>query len=174
MRKIIFIVLTLLSLNSFGQSTKGSNKVTQLRGILFFEKEQDVYTGYFIKSSFASLSSLLKNTDTVNVLTIGSPGDDANNIADFKRHLDKTVKFISLSFLVKQENHQGQQYEDTIITYSKSGCINYVNSKKYQLARSYKKIYFKDKTIVFVLQDYIPVESFVSKVNICKKKITVR
>ena len=171
MRKTLFIIFILQCIYSFGQLKNEKNGLSQMNGILFFEKDQGIYTMYFIESPFADFNTLLKMKDTLNVFTVGSPGDDANNISGFKTYLDKTVRFSPLPLLVRQENYQGQQYEDTVTNYSKNGCINYVKSKKYQLSRGYKKVYFNNKAIIFVLQEYIPIESFISKANTVKKNV---
>jgi hypothetical protein len=171
MRITLFIIPILLCIYSFGQPKNENSKLSSMSGILFFERTQDVYNMYFVESFFSDLGSLLKNRDTINVFTVGSPGDDAKNIAGFKTHLDKTIRFNSMTLLVNQENYQGLGYEDSVTVYSKSGCIKYVKRKMYQLSRSYKKVYFNNKVIIFVLQRYIPIESF-SKTSSCKKKST--
>lgn len=164
MKAFFGVILILLTLGSCGQVRKSNNAgLSQLQGILYFEKNLETYTMYFIKSPLSEFASLLEESDTVNIIALGSPGDDANNIAGFKDHLDKSVRFSESRFLVGENNYQGKYYEDTLLIYSKSGFINYVHSKKYMLAKIYKKVFFKNRTVIFALQECIPIESFSTK-----------
>jgi hypothetical protein len=161
MGKPILIILLFTSIYSYGQSKNYSKwQISQANGILLFEKSQDVLTMSFIKTNFHDLRSLLQKKDTVEVTRIGSPGDDASNVAAYKYYLDKNILFDSLSLLIRQENYQGKLYEDSITVLFKYGAIKYWKNNGYSLSRSYKQVYLNEKIVVFSLSYYYPIETF--------------
>lgn len=171
MEKLLLILFFSLSQLCFGQQNNPRSEPSMLNGILFFENDQNTYTMYFIESKSKSLSSLLKNSDTIIVIGLGSPGNDANNIFDFKRYLDKSIKFRSLKLLISQDNYQGLKYEDSIINYSTNGCIYYSKDQKQIIAKSYKTVTYDSRSITFVIGEYIPIQSFLAPNKGCKTKL---
>jgi len=168
MRKTFLTVLILhFCIYSFGQLKKEPIAQSQLTGILFFEKGQGIYSMYFVKTSFKDLRSLLQKKDTLKLLAIGSPGNDASNIADFKNHLDKSICFDSLLATIIIDD-KGLYIEDTCVVNYKHGIINYSKNKRYQLQKQYEKRKINNKLVIYEIAHFIPINSFISN----KKKIS--
>ena len=104
---------------------------------------------------------MFDNNDTVNAITLGSPGDAVNDISGFKWYLEKAgVCFDSINLLIADTNHLGYGYEDTTNFYSKFGNVQYVKSKVRKMNRHFKKVYWKGRLVVIVSEYFVPIESF--------------
>jgi hypothetical protein len=163
MRIILLTILLFSNIISYSQSKSQANAVLKMNGIIYFEKEQDIYTMYFIETTCSDLMYLLNTKDTIEIFSIGSPGDNANDTRGFKSHLNKTIKFKTSSFLVSQENYQGLLYEDSVQAYSSNGYIEYVKGRRYNLAPEYKKVKLNTKETVLITREYILINSFIGK-----------
>jgi hypothetical protein len=169
MRIIILTILLFSNFISYSQSKAQTNTRLKMSGIIYFENEQGIYTMYFIETPCTDLMYLLKTKDTIEMFSIGSPGDNANDIRGFKSHLNKSIKFQTTSFLVSQENYQGLQYEDSVHAYSRNGYIEYVKGQRYNLSPRFKKVKLNNKETIFIIREYILINSFVSNVKSGKK-----
>ena len=169
MRTITLTILLFSNIISYCQSKAEANTGLKMSGIIYFENEQDVYAMYFIETPCPDLMSLLKAKDTIEMYSLGSPGDNANDIRGGKSHLNKSIKFQTSSFLVSQENYQGLQYEDSVHAYSSNGYIEYVKGQRYNLAPGYKKVKLNNKETIFIIREYILISSFVGNIKSGKK-----
>ena len=157
--KIFFLLSIILfgsHFTSFAQTIK-----PQKKGLIVFEGINN-YEMYFIEtSSCRHLICMFDNNDTVNAITLGSPGDAVNDISGFKWYLEKAgVCFDSINLLIADTNHLGYGYEDTTNFYSKFGNVQYVKSKVRKMNRHFKKVYWKGRLVVIVSEYFVPIESF--------------
>jgi hypothetical protein len=161
MYKISFVFLVLFSPCLFGQNSEDTIRLSKVSGILFFEKHQGGYSMYFVESTITDFNILLEKMDTIKVVTLGGPDDDASNVLDYKIYLDKRVKFKPLTIYVSQENYLGQQFEDSIYTYSKFGEMVYLRTNKHKLSPSYKSVFLNSKVKIFRLEEYLVIRDFI-------------
>lgn len=122
---------------------------------------------YFVETARPTLQSLFNGSkDTIRAYILYTTGGPCN----FREYLRQKIKFDSTLLTVQQENHLGQQYEDTIKFFWKYGVIGYVKSTGYKLKKQYKTLFFGDRTKLIVLEDYISVETFISELSSQKLK----
>ena len=155
MKKVLFL---LLLFKITAASAQDHGNVVRKRGIILFEGHEM----YFVETSKTTFLSLLATrTDTLEAFMIHT--DDGP--LSFRKFLSHQMKFDSTLVRIRQENYQGQEYEDTSTVFGRYGWIEYVKSKGYNLKKRYKTVYFHDKTMVFVMERYLPVEMFTQKIQ---------
>jgi hypothetical protein len=64
MRIRLLTILLFSNIISYSQSKCQASAVIKMNGIIYFEKEQDIYTMYFIETTCADLMYFLNTKDT--------------------------------------------------------------------------------------------------------------
>jgi len=131
--------------------------LTKERGIIVFEHHHDFY---FIKTQEKNLTKLLAKNDTLKIISLGSPGDAANDIDGFKAYLTKSIVFNSITCLKSTDDFQEKQVEYRDTLEYKRGYIFYEKSKIYKLKKRFDKITGNGKVTVFEIETYVPIERF--------------
>jgi len=130
--------------------------LTKSKGFLIF----DSYGLCFIKTQEKDIVKLLAKNDTIKIILLGTPGDNSNDLSGFKEYLSKVIVFNTVICRRASEDFQGKpvEYRDTMIY--KEGYIYYYEDNGYNLAKRFDKIVYNEKTTVFEIEPFVPIERF--------------
>ena len=167
-KNILLIIILSNNVNLFAQKCKENTLLTK-QGLLIFEGKGNVFNMYFIETSMNQLSQLFNKIDTIKVIQIGTPGDNANNVIGYKEYLGKIFTFDTLSCITIIDDN-GLYIEDTCSIKYKRGLIKYTKSKAYKLKERYEKRKINGRVIFYEIGEFIPIISFKRNYALCKGK----
>lgn len=141
-------------------SAQGTSSQLSKFGVIVFEKEQSSTGLYFIESDKHDDLFPFRQRDTIKVIGIGTPGDNANDVLGYKHYLDTKIIFDTLKCIAIIENEKGLHIEDSCTLSYAKGYIYFLKSNGYKLQRKYEKRKINGKIIVYQSDYYIPINSF--------------
>ena len=167
---IFFILLAVLLKGELLLAQTSKSPTQSQNGLLIFERHENGYDLYFIKTLDDDIKKLATVRDTVVAISLGAPGCDASNIGSYKYYLNQHIAFDSLFIPIKQEIQTRKEYTDDFFIYTKQGRIVYHKSKGYNLQKRFKTLYIDNKPLVLKIDDFIPFDEFFPKEEIKKVK----